>query len=504
MMKLNRLSLHSILAQLAVIVAMITLALHIPAAKADERVRKAFDLLDQKEYRQAYEVAKTSREPYAEELLQWYYMRRVPDDWSAADLERFADKYANWPRVDDIRQAAKNKSLDLTILKKLDPKQLAKKRWRGLHGKVRDAIEAKQYTKALGMLKNHGQQSGVGFAQAEWLTGWVLLEKKNSPSRAYKHFEGLYNGVSYAISRARAAYWAGRAAEALGNHSLATSWYQKAAGFPTTFYGQLAYVKSYPGEALQLPAVSHPSNSEIKQFATGNSLMDVIKLCFKYKQPATLNLFIKHAVLNAKSERVMHLAAAYLGKYQHISSGIKAAKRAAQRNVYLGDIAFPRRRLNPDSRVEPALVHSIIRQESEFNPIIRSHAGAVGLMQLLPSTAKLVAKRLGVTYRPNRITDPEYNIKLGTSYLGQMLDRYNGSYILAVAAYNAGPGNVDKWVKRFGRPSGKSFKSAVNWVEGIPFSETRNYVQRVMENLQVYRQHLGSRDGLQIERDLVR
>ena len=204
----------------------------------------------------------------------------------------------------------------------------------------------------------------------------------------------------------------------------------------------------------------------------------------------------------------MHLVAAYLSKYQNVSSGIKAAKRASQRNLYLGDIAFPQKRLSRNAVVEPALVHSIIRQESEFNPTIKSRAGATGLMQLLPSTARLVAKRLGIGYRSSQITDPEYNIKLGTAYLGQMLDRYQGSYILAIAAYNAGPGNVDKWVKRFGRPSGKSFKAAINWMEKIPFSETRNYVQRVMENLQVYRKILGknsgSREGLQIERDLIR
>ena len=280
------------LAYFPLLVALIALLVSMPAAHADSAAKQAFELLDKKEYARAYGAAKKSREPHIADLLKWYYMRRVPDDWSAADLNRFADGHADWPKVDDIWQAAKNKSLDLSILKKLSPKRLAQKRWRGLHGKVRDAIEARQYTRALGMLKNHGQKSGIGFAQAEWLAGWVLLEKKNSPSKAYKHFEGLYNGVSYAISRARAAYWAGRAAEALGNGSLAASWYQKAAGFPATFYGQLAYVKSYPGQALELPAVSHPSSSEVKQFAAGNSLISIMKLCFKYKQSATLNLFI--------------------------------------------------------------------------------------------------------------------------------------------------------------------------------------------------------------------
>jgi soluble lytic murein transglycosylase len=155
-------------------------------------------------------------------------------------------------------------------------------------------------------------------------------------------------------------------------------------------------------------------------------------------------------------------------------------------------------------RPEPALVHAIIRQESEFDPSAISSANARGLMQLIPSTAQMQARREGITYERASLTDPEYNVTLGSSHLADLIDDFGGSYVLAIAAYNAGSHNARNWIEEYGDPRSRSV-DVVDWIELIPFSETRNYVQRVTENLQVYRYRLAGRPTpIELERDLQR
>ena len=630
------------------VVAMITAN----PAQADTQAEVAFKLIEKRQYQAAYAAAKTSREAGMEELARWYYMRRVPDDWSAMQMMAFVKQHSDWPHMESIQRHieakmvsgevaaaevlawfqqfapvsaagrlaelfAVNQSEQLNqaeikvlrngwehadlpiaaedrIRKKYRPylnashhfkraerlvwenqhhaarrmiprlsagdskyiqarialqtlnrqgprlfKKVAKsyhrragmiysrlvwrskkkdysgaetmllrtppnapypsKWWDYREKHVRNAIESRQYSKALKLLKNHGLTEGADFAEAEWLLGWVLLEKKNDAQSAYVHFDTLYKQVNYAISRARAAYWAGRAAAKMGEEDIANDWYKIAAGYPVTFYGQLAYSNLYYGNMLNLPSIPNAASG-----LSSNIVAKVLKLCLQKDQLRIGNVFIKHLALTANSQSSIHTVAALSKQYSGQHAGVKAAKRALQKNVYLGDLAFPKVTIGTDL-IEPALAHAIIRQESEFNPKAKSRAGAMGLMQLMPATARHVAKRNDLPYRRHRLTNPAYNISLGTRYLAQMLERYDGSYVLAIASYNAGPGNVDKWIRRFGRP-GNSVEQVINWIERIPFSETRNYVQRVMENLQIYRRRVGSQQNshLLIKKDLLR
>ena len=167
---------------------------------------------------------------------------------------------------------------------------------------------------------------------------------------------------------------------------------------------------------------------------------------------------------------------------------VYAARRAARKGIYFISASYPKPALYDTSQVEKALIYSIVRQESNFDPQAESYKGALGLMQLMPATAKSVAKSLRIKFNQEKLTsDHNYNITLGASYLRSLIEKYEGSYPLAIAAYNAGPHNVNKWIKRVGNPTQKNV-DLIDWIERIPFGETRNYVQRVLENLTIYRE----------------
>lgn len=374
--------------------------------------------------------------------------------------------------------------------------------WPYKHKFIRDALDDGNWDRALKLLQNHGLTDGAEFAEAAWLKGWLLLTKKQNANAAYREFDALYRGVSYAISKSRGAYWAGRAADAMNETKTAQEWYKIAATFPTTFYGQLAHAKIYPNQPLTIAASPQLNNNLVAQADQSTSLLGVLRLAKTYDQRWTYNTFMKHFILNAESYDTLWMLVGAIHQEFGRHLGVKAAKLALQRNAYFADASYPLANFS-NSHIEPALMYAIIRQESEFNESIESPAGALGLMQLMPATAAHVAKKLEMPYKKSKLTDPAYNVQLGSYYLGSMLERYDGSYILAIASYNAGPGNVDKWVKRYGQPP-RNLEAAVNWMESIPFSETRNYVQRVLENLQVYRMRVNGQQNnvLQIEKDL--
>lgn len=369
---------------------------------------------------------------------------------------------------------------------------------------IHQALERHDYLLATRLCSNHAQTSGPEQADALWLTGWILLEYRKKPDDAYKSFYTLYNEANYPVTKSRGAYWAGRAAEKNGNRDIAAKWFEKAAAYPTTFYGQLAH-SHVKKNHLSLPdpiAISKTERGEFakKEFARAYRLLieaDADDIAYK---------FLHHMMDNASSEREAALIAD-LGVSTHKrQAGVKASKRALQRNNYvLIDTGYPQPSLPASLPIERALALAIIRQESEFDASARSRSNALGLMQLLPSTAKEIARKTGISFSQARLFEAEFNVRLGAHYLGRLIDQFDGSYVLAIAAYNAGPGNVRKWEKEFGTP-GKTLESAVDWVENIPFDETRNYVQRVMENMQVYRQlgPGGTRVALALREDLLR
>lgn len=369
--------------------------------------------------------------------------------------------------------------------------------YRALH--ARNALESGDYKGALTLLNNHGQQDDAPLAEALWVRGWLQLQFLNNPREAYKDFYALYHHVSYPVSLSRGAYWAGKAALINGNGDIAANWFKVAAQHSTTFYGQLAQLELAPGQKLQIPVT--PVSGNVQMRHADRELLELIQLLSTHEQNLSVRQFLGHlAKLQKKPEEFIALGrfAAQMG-YPHLM--VQIGKKASQSEHYwLPEITHPMREV-PHHAIEPALALAITRQESEFNPSAKSTANALGMMQLLPSTAKLTAKKHAIGYDYNNLFDPDYNMTLGIHYLAGLVNLYDGSYPLAIAAYNAGPGNVGRWIKKFGRP-GPGLDNHLLWMERIPFSETRNYVQRVLENLQVYRELLGDQQGFTVERAL--
>ena len=350
---------------------------------------------------------------------------------------------------------------------------------------VRNAIEAKKYKQALDLLKNHGQVEGAPLADALWLKGWLLLRYMKRPQQAYEAFYAMHKNVSYPVSVSRGAYWAGRAAAKNGNQKIAQNWYREALKHPTTFYGQMAHLALHEGAPLRFN-FDDKGNSRQSLKGTAQNQIALIRLLAKYEQDYSAEKFLRNLADRHSSADAYAAVASIAHEIGKPHLAVRTGKYAAQQDhLALAKLSYPTIALqNPP--IEPALVMAISRQESEFNPQARSHANAMGMMQLLPSTAKAVARKHDIPYSSAKLFDPAYNMTLGSHYLAALINRYDGRYPLAIAAYNAGPGNVGKWLDRFGQPP-KDVDGLIDWLETIPFSETRNYVQRVLENMHVYR-----------------
>ncbi len=363
---------------------------------------------------------------------------------------------------------------------------------------VREAIGLKEYQQAAKLLNNHAQEEGKPRGDALWLKGWITLEFLRDPKKAYHEFYALYNDMKFPGSKARAAYWAARAAAKNGNEDIARGWLKEAAAFPTTFYGQLAAAKV--GSSLEFPAVFRASRTELQRF-NRRELTQATRLMAELGVDDIASKFILHMVDSARNPRDAALAAALGREIGEVQNGVRAAKRALQNNVVLIEAGYPMLSIPRGLPVEKPLTLAVMRQESNFDPQAQSPANALGLMQLLPDTAQEVAGKIGSGFSRGRLYEPDYNITLGSHYLGSLLNRFNGSDL---AAYNAGPGRVRGWVTERGTP-GNSEEQVINWIESIPNRETRNYVQHVLENLQVYRRLVApGKQQKTIDHDLVR
>ena len=485
-----------------------------------------------------------------------------------------------WRRLQGLEDAA----IELLLLLP-PPTQQAEKWWRERHVLARYALQEGRYRDAYRLARAHGLESGVGFAEGEFLAGWLALRFLDDPLRAHGHFGRLRDGVRTPISLARALYWLGRAADEIGAGSEAQEHWLAAAGFDGTYYGQLARERLTQEQREQLAREiaaqnAHnaqdrrireesvvsiafaPEGTETPYFASGtgreqnsppgagflraiqafygvddegadavasagegageardeidgdeidgDEIGDVLRFValaygIGYEELGEA-LLLRHA-RQAEERRdfvLLSEAALRLGR-KHLA--LRIAKRAARRHFFLGDVlypldAFPLHALRAENRtVSPALLLAVARQESEFDVRAVSSAGARGLMQLLPSTAKQVAVKHGLAYeREALLRDAGYNVHLGELYLGEMLARFDGSVVLTVAAYNAGPGRVAGWLREScgaGLAGCEEFERDdwIDWIEAIPFGETRNYVQRVLENRNNYRRILGHDRG---------
>lgn len=358
---------------------------------------------------------------------------------------------------------------------------------------------------AFKVVAQHRPSDGPGNVDADFMAGWLALGL-NRTSEAMRRFQKLGEGATSPISLARSAYWCGRTAEIAGDTTDAGRWYRRAASYGTTFYGQLGATRIGSAGAGLVPAAPSVSQSDTRAFE-GRELVRVTRDLAKLlpRDDQRLGAFARAAGNTAKSGADYVLAARLARDVGSNDVAVAVAKRAVRDNVYLMEEGYPILRDVPRAP-EPALIHSIIRQESTFNTQIVSSAGARGMMQLMPATARVVAGKLGIKkFNDATLTsDPNTNIRLGSAYLADLIDKWSGSYILAVASYNAGTARVSEWMDRFGDPRSPNV-DPVDWIERIPFSETRNYVQRVMEATLVYRARMeGGLAALDISRDLRR
>ena len=352
---------------------------------------------------------------------------------------------------------------------------------------ARRALQNGNISVAYNLAKNHGLENGQSFVEAEWLAGWISMRFLNESAVALEHFKSVFKGSKYPISRARGAYWAGRASEELNDQKKTANWYKKAAAYSLTYYGQHAITKLSSEKSISRPVISKKTVS--KEFVT-HELVKVVRILGKAKLFDLINPFIKQ-LNNLKSSANWYNSVAILARENgRPDLAIYTSKKAYRAGFTLIDEGYPTLNISFPATTDLPLLYALIRQESAFNVRAVSHAGARGLMQIMPSTAKRVARKFKKPYRKHKLTsDINYNLELGQNYLSGLLKQFKGSHILALAAYNAGPSRAKSWIKRNGDP--RIFDvDKIDWVEMVPFKETRNYVQRVIENYNVYRKHV--------------
>lgn len=369
---------------------------------------------------------------------------------------------------------------------------------------AREVMLKPDYRTAYRIVAGHSAQSAAARAEAEFHAGWIALEFLNDPETAAPHFTVIQTISTMPLSQSRAEYWLGRAAAAAGNDAEAKRQFQLAAAYPTTFYGQLALVRL---GAKTLPLAPPPQiDADARKRFAETELVQVIYRLVEIKKDDRKTLFMHHLADTLTDPVQVALLTEMAEKDGDHPLSLQLGKTAGYRGIAVDALAFPTKAIPSSAKigeVDRALVYAIARQESAFRASAVSGAGARGLLQLMPGTAKQMAKKAGVAYSKTKLTsDPAYNANLGSHFLDHLLDRFDGSYVMTFAAYNAGPSRVVDWVKKYGDPRDPDV-DVVNWIELIPFTETRNYVQRIMENLEVYRARLGS-PTLTVQSDLKR
>ena len=356
---------------------------------------------------------------------------------------------------------------------------------------ARSLIYKKRYQASYEIVNNHALDEGTPeFAEAEWMSGWISLSFLNDPLRAREHFKSFYENVGYPISLSRGAYWIARSYEVLNDTVTANKYYKIASGYPTTYYGQLAHLKIFNDEKYSLTKTLEVDENYKKAFLK----KDLYKLVYllheldKDKYTKHILRFLALDNIDKGSEILSAKLATDITRYDFAIQISKIASYEKRfHNKYNYPIIDTPKYVGGRKIPDQALILAVIRQESEFDLKANSYAGAKGMMQLMTYTAKVVAKQAKLPYSKSRLTqDPEYNIKLGSHYLAGLILEYDGSYPFAIAAYNAGPKRVRYWKKLNKNPQKKQI-DYVDWIELIKFKETRNYVQRVLENYNVYR-----------------
>ncbi|MEM9781328.1 MAG: transglycosylase SLT domain-containing protein [Pseudomonadota bacterium] len=508
------------------------------AQRHGDVVREALDAGESDDWQAAEALAATSGDPVVRDIVLWRKLRAGAG--SVAEYQSFIARRSDWPGQDQLRTSVLGTRSGPTNIRQLSGEALA--RWRrfdrlydrrdwdeaeiyldeistsedmladpGRYARQRLVLARRAARQGRGRLAYRlaangftGPEIGYNHADLQWVAGWVALRLLNEPATALRHFEAFAPLVDTPISNGRAGYWIGRAQEALGNAAAAEAAYASAARFQTSFYGQLAAARiDAPGDP-SLIGRALPGWRQADGLA-GDAVRMAAIVHYAGESSLAWQAF-RHLGNTLEGSQTLGAAASMALAMDAPHYAVRLAKQAARRGHVIMDAYYPVTDLAAAAdRVEPALTMSLARQETELNPRAISRVGARGLMQLMPATAKKVASWLDLPYEPARLlADWRYNATLGQTYLARRIEQFEGSYVLAAAAYNAGKGRVDNWVIDYGNPLLGEI-DIIDWMEMIPFSETRNYVQRVMEGIYVYRTRLSGNAGpMTIEKDLAR
>jgi soluble lytic murein transglycosylase len=351
-----------------------------------------------------------------------------------------------------------------------------------------DALQLNNWTAAYDAFNGHGFPSGDRKVDADFFAGWVALTKLNDPARAARHFEVLRQSSSTPITQGRALYWLGRAAEAQGDQATAQQWYAQGAQHIQSFYGQLAAEKAGI-TTLTLPGEPAPTAEDVARFEA-HEVVRAARILAEAGETSLFRVFAYQLDDDLPTINDLALLMDMSRGYGEGFTAMMVGRAASQRGFLMPERQYPIRIPPTVTGAVPLdFTLAITRQESSFDPRARSSADARGMMQFLPATARGVARRLGMSYSDEQLWDPDYNMTLGSYHLGELTNQFGGSYLMATIGYNAGPGRPPQWIARCGDPRGGQV-SPPDFIECAPFTETRNYMMRVMENLHIYRARL--------------
>ena len=363
--------------------------------------------------------------------------------------------------------------------------------WQERRIQTRTALNAGKPEQAYGIARGHGGATGDDLHEAEFLAGWIALRFLDKPEAAKTHFANSRAGADLPADFARSDYWSGRAALRLGETATAERHLSEAARHFHTYYGQLARLAlGEKAEPIIFRQPARPTKADMDRFVA-RDVVRALPISRQADFAAFLTLFLYELARDLESPGEMTLAAELAKRVAPPNAVVRFGKVALNRGFPVEVYAYPTdipefEMLSGAAPVDRALMLALARQESEFNPEAVSSAGARGLMQLMPATARMMARISNLGYSRSRLNDPEYNAKLGSAYMRRLLDRFDDSYVMMLAGYNAGPGRVNQWIKLFGDPRRPEI-DPVDWVERIPFTQTRVYVHKIMESVQVYR-----------------
>ena len=433
---------------------------------------------------------------------------------------KLISKYSKYAKTDwglavqrsqALRRQNKDEEAWKTMLGAPEPSDVTKPDgwWDELRANAYAALKAGKPKTAYELVHNPGALSDNASKEASFLAGWLALRYLNDAKLALGHFRALAAAADGPLSRARGQYWVGRAHEALGEQAEAREHYRAAAAYFGTFHGHLARLKLDPDAAdLKITPPATPTPEEIARI-NGSDAVQAIVVAHKAGLDISLaRAFFVHLRRNLKSEAELAMIAHLAQAIGDTQGAVRIGKAGIARGMNLVYYAYPIHALPQYKPLrkppEPAMILGIARQESEFDTTTRSGAGARGILQVMPVTARHVCRDYKIKCRISRLMkDPAYNTMLGSAYIADRMAEFDGSYVLTLAGYNAGPGRTRQWIKEFGDPRDRKV-DPLDWIYRIPFEETRKYVQKVLSNIQVYRARLGETNALRINADLRR